>query len=408
MLAILAFTFTSGCSPSVSEGPVINVFEEMENAESINEESPSIATPAGSSEDTAERNATPEDAVAEKNPRDGPEAVVDHLEGLKVHYVDLGQADATLFEYSHEGTEYRFLIDSGNWNSSNVVNYLQSQKIKDIDIVVITHPHADHIGQLDKIIENFNVTEVWMSGDTTTSQVFQRALSAIDTHNIDYYEPRAGDVFDIGPLVVEVINPQKLTGDLHEGSVSMRIQYGEVSFLFTGDAEKQTEQAILNRGYHVKADILQLGHHGSKTSTIPEFLEEVNPEVAIYSAGKDNQYGHPHDEVLDRVKNAGIELYGTKVHGTIVVETDGKDYKISASKGGTDLKTESNNSAGCIDINTANIEELQNITHISPSRAQELIQLRLFSSIDDMKRINGIGPARIEEIKTQGLACVGG
>ena len=204
---------------------------------------------------------------------------------MKVHYIDVGQADATLIEFSDGDDAYSMLIDTGNWNSSDVVSYLQAQNIKNIDIIAITHPHADHIGQLDKIIETFNVDEVWMNGETANSQVFASALAAIEINGVDYYEPEVGDVFDIGPLEIAVLHPKSLAGSTNNNSISMRLQYGDISFLFTGDAEQQAESEMLSQGANLKAQILHVGHHGSNTSSTESFIQSVKPEVAIYSAG---------------------------------------------------------------------------------------------------------------------------
>ena len=282
-----------------------------------------------------------------------------------------------------------------------------------------THPHADHIGQMDKILHAVDVSEVWMSGDITTSQTFERVMIGIEESGVGYHEPRAGEVYDIGPLIMEIINPERLTGDFHEGSIALRIQYGNVSFLFTGDAEQQTERAILQRGHVVQADILQLGHHGSQTSTTEHFLQSVNPSVAIYSAGKGNSYGHPHESVISRVLEANINLYGTDIHGTIIVETDGHTFTVWTEKNSngavvsSDFEfstTNSNDSfvTTCIDINTAPIEVLQEIIHIGESRAEELLRLRPFESLEHLSRINGIGPSRVDDIITENLACIGG
>jgi len=208
----------------------------------------------------------------------------------------------------------------------------------------------------------------------------------------------------------------------------LKVTYGEIRFIFTGDASTSDELTMLQSGFNMDADILQLGHHGSSTSTHPTFLSEVSPSVAIYSAGVDNSYGHPHDEVVNRIKGSGIDLYGTNVHGTIIVSTDGNNYKVLTKKDGTisptsnnKLDTSGGSSAapessnkpdtpnnGCIDINSATSEQLQEIIHIGPARAEELIQLRPFQTIEDLSRINGIGPARVKDIKIQKLACIGG
>lgn len=255
-----------------------------------------------------------------------------NLDGLKVHYIDVGQADATLFEFQHEGENFNLLIDTGNFNSSNALDYLLDLGVDHIDAVMITHPHADHVGQLDKILENISVDEVWMSGYTITSQTFERAMETALNSNATYHEPRAGEVYDIGPLAIEILNPAKIEGDIHENCLSMRLTYGDISFVFTGDAEGKTEREMINSGMNLKAHILQLGHHGSETSNTPEFLQAVKPEVGIYSASTNNQYGHPHQSVLDRLESLGIQVYGTNTHGTIIVNTDGKSYEIETEK----------------------------------------------------------------------------
>jgi len=270
----------------------------------------------------------------------------------------------------------------------------------------VTHPHADHIGQLDKIIEEFSVTEVWMNGETATSQVFAKSLEAIEKYNVDYYEPEVGEVFDIGPLEITVLHPDALSANTNNNSLAMRLQYGEVSFLFTGDAEQQAENAILGSGANIQAKILHLGHHGSNTSSTPDFVQAVNPEIAIYSAGVDNSYGHPDAEVIDHITASNIPLYGTDTHGTIIVETDGKTYTVMTNKQGTLPRQPAGQS--CLDINTASEEELQEITNIGPALATALIKLRPYRSVDELTTVKGIGPGRLHDIKSQGLACVGG
>lgn len=341
--------------------------------------------------------------------------------GLKAHFMDVGQGDSTLFQFSDGGEDFTILIDAGNWTGDEVIHYLRSQKVSQIDIAIGTHPDADHIGQLDQVINTFNVGEVWLSGNTNPSQTFQRLLKAIDAKKVDYYEPRMGEQFEVGPLQIDVLYPKTISEQDNEESISLKLTYGDVRFILTGDATTDDELKMLQSGIDVKADILKLGHHGSSTSTHPTFLREVQPDVAIYSAGLNNTYGHPHQEVVNLVQNSTIQLYGTDVHGTVIVETDGKDYKILTKKDGTitpsssgstpkdEVKVEPAPIGGrCIDINTASIERLQEIMHIGPARAHDLINIRPFTSVDDLGRIKGIGPARIADIKSQGLACIGG
>jgi competence protein ComEC len=248
---------------------------------------------------------------------------------LIAHYFDVGQGDATLLA----GPDFTILIDAGRHDRSDVVPHLVTAGVQAIDLLVGTHPHADHIGQFPAVLGKFPVTEVWMSGNTHTTLTFERAIDAILASGAAYHEPRAGEVYQIGSARVEVVNPESLTGNLHQGSVSLRIIFGEVAFLFTGDAEAPTETAMIARGHPLHAQILQLGHHGSGTSSTLAFLQAVNPEVAIYSAGRNNSYGHPHDEVIDRLQSLGIAIYGTDVNGTIRVISDGATYRVEPYAG---------------------------------------------------------------------------
>ncbi|MDC3415000.1 MBL fold metallo-hydrolase [Terrihalobacillus insolitus] len=357
---------------------------------------------------------TEEKGDDENNPNDRS------LPKLTVHFIDVGQADATLFEFG----SFTLLIDAGNWDSTDVVDYLSGQGISKLDIVVGTHPDADHIGQLDKIINQFEVGEVWLSGNTNTSETFQEVLIAIDSKNVDYDEPRAGDIYDIGPLKIDILNPETISGNSNEESISMKLTYGDVSFVFTGDAGTAAEQNMIQSGNNLNATILQLGHHGSSTSNSPVFLDAVNPEVAIYSAGSDNPYGHPHEEVVEAINERGIELYGTDVNGNILVTTTGKSYAVKTQKEGSVVPSNEGNSIEeddneqqstapdsedyCIDINNASRQELQEIVNIGPERSKDLIDLRPFDSMNDLTKINGIGSGRINEIKEQGLACIKG
>lgn len=355
------------------------------------------------------------------------------LEELKVHYIDAGQADATLFEFADESEEYTILYDTGDWNKTDVVDYLSSEGIEELDLVIVSHPDADHIGQLDKVIEQFEVEEVWMSGNTTTSDVFTRSLEAIQENEVGYYEPRAGDQFDVGPVAIEIVYPVELTGNANADSISMMVSYGEIDFMFTADAGKAQEIEMVNSEMNIDAEILSLGHHGSDTSSDPAFIEAVSPEVAVYSAGVDNSYGHPNSEVVSLIQDKGIELYGTDIDGTIIVTTDGTEYNIRSVKKGvvktgkmedsansdakivtakeTEESSQESNlspSSEMIDINTASYGELLEIVHIGPERAENIIALRPFERVEELIEVEGIGAARLDDILTEGKAYTGG
>lgn len=340
--------------------------------------------------------------------KDGQKRAVqgDSTSFLRAHFIDVGQADATLLQIKHQDELMTILIDTGDWNRSDALQYLQKENIETIDLIAITHPHADHIGQLSKIIEAFDVGEVWMNGEIVNSQVFADALTAIEQKGIDYYEPTAGDTFDVGDVAIEIIHPDGLSLNTNNNSIVMRLQYGDISFLFTGDAEKAAEEKMLAGDADLSASILHLGHHGSNTSSTGNFLEAVRADTAIYSAGVNNSYGHPDAEIIERVKARNMDVYGTDEMGTIVLETDGQNVQIMTEK--DDALPAPLLDKKCIDLNTASIDELQKLKHIGEKMANEVITARPFKSLDDLIHVKGIGESRLKEILDQNLACVGG
>ncbi|KAL0207204.1 hypothetical protein P9112_011832 [Eukaryota sp. TZLM1-RC] len=253
---------------------------------------------------------------------------------FSLHFIDVGQGDATLLIGSHNSTNFSVLIDTGRWQTNDVVPYLISQNIDHLDLVIITHPHADHIGQLPSVLHNFQVDEVWMSGTSTTSQTFLRALRATLQSNALYKEPRYGDSWNKGGLALEVLNPTFIGSDLHAGCVCVRAVYGDFKAVFTGDAEESTERAMNSRKLNnLSAQLLKLGHHGSFTSSTESFVDAVNPKIAIYSASATNGYGHPSPVVLERLADRGIPVFGTAERSTIVVDVKhtGGDFVLRAA-----------------------------------------------------------------------------
>lgn len=211
------------------------------------------------------------------------------------------------------------LVDAGDWQREDVVQYLRDQGVAEVDLLVGTHAHADHIGQMREVIEEFEVHEVWLNGDTHTSATFEGVVEAIEQSDAGYVEPRAGEVYALGKMKIEILHPEELAGDLHRNCLAFRIALGEFQAMFTGDLEKEMELKIIERNLELDVEVYQVGHHGSRTSSSEEFLLEADPEVAVYSAGEDNTYGHPHEETIERMENLGITLYGTDVHGTVIV-----------------------------------------------------------------------------------------
>jgi len=261
-----------------------------------------------------EENGEPAEDEKDEDTEEKPE--------LKAYCFDVGQADATLLK----GQEAKILIDAGHWQRSEVVSHLNSANVERIDKFIATHPHADHIGQADEVLNSFEIGKVWICGNEHDTQTYEDFVEAKEGENVR--KPRKGEEYEVGNMEIEILNPASLTGDLHRDCLSLRIEYGEVSFLFTGDAEEDAEMAMLNSEQSLDADIYQLGHHGSRTSSNRPFLREVDPEVGIYSAGEDNEYGHPHDRITDKFDDKSIDMHGTKEYGTIKVITDGVDFEV--------------------------------------------------------------------------------
>lgn len=234
---------------------------------------------------------------------------------LRADFIDVGQADSTLLK----GPSANVLVDTGDWRSEDVVSYLESEDIETIDLIILTHLDADHIGQAEKIIKEFEVKEVWMSGRSRSTDTFEGLVRAMINSDVGYYEPRRGEAFRVGEMMFEVLHPVSTPTTSNSGIVT-KVVFGESSFMFSGDAESGAESELVDSGVDLKSDVYQVGHHGSATSSTPEFVEAVDPRIAVYSAAVDSQYGHPDDEVIERLNRMGIELYGTPVHGTVVVE----------------------------------------------------------------------------------------
>lgn len=251
---------------------------------------------------------------------------------LQVHFIDVGQADATLLHHR----DVTVLVDTGHWQGDDLVGYLRGVGVEHLDLVIATHAHADHLGQFDQVLGHFDVDEVWWSGATTTTRTFERALAALEESDATYHEPRSGEVVDLGSLVIEVINPPDGVdlSNLHDSGIAVRIRFGDIGIVLTGDAAASTEQRMVAaHASELRAEVLQLGHHGSATSTTPQFLEAVAPNVAIWSAAADSPYGHPHREVLERLAHAGIPTFGTGQRGHMILVTDGHAWRLVDADG---------------------------------------------------------------------------
>jgi len=255
---------------------------------------------------------------------------------LEVHAINVGQADATLVIGP---TGETMLIDSGDWrdDGETVLEYLRAHDVDRIDHLVTTHPHADHIGGHAAVIEYYEteadgIGAVYDPGVAHTSATYDRYLDAVEEHDVALLEAAAGDEIPFEGVGATVYNPPPASDstELHEASLTLRLEYGETAFLFTGDAEAGTEDRMAEAyGDDLSADVFHAGHHGSRTSSSDALLEVVDPAATVVSSDYDSQYGHPHEEALDRFAERGIEAYWTATHGTIVFTSDGETIAVA-------------------------------------------------------------------------------
>lgn len=251
---------------------------------------------------------------------------------LKVNFIDVGQADCILIQLP-DGKNV--LIDGGNRDDSAVIdNYLKSKSVKTIDYLIATHPHEDHIGSLPFVVKNFNIKSVYMPKAVSNTKIFEDLLSQIKAKGLKINTASAGvNIIDSGDVKLLLLAPNgAIYDETNEYSAVAKLTYKNTSFLFTGDAEAVSEGEMLKAGYDLKADLLKVGHHGGRTSTSMEFLKSVSPKYAVISVGKNNDYGHPHKETLDRLNKSGAQIFRTDELGTIVAVSDGKLINIESSK----------------------------------------------------------------------------
>lgn len=250
---------------------------------------------------------------------------------LQVTFIDVGQGDAAWLKTPDN---WDILIDGGpRSEGAGVVSYLQDHGVTDIEVLVLSHPHEDHVGGLVTVLERMEVDQALTNCQPYSSPIYESFQDLLTNNEIPTTCVREGDNFAWGSSIsATVVNPPDPlpTGPdpINNNSVVLRISYGTIDFLFTGDIESEAEAEIVGRSRTIEAEILKVAHHGSRSSSTVLFLAPVDPEVAVISVGASNRYGHPHSETLTRLSNAGVTIYRTDLHGTIVIATDGTTYSV--------------------------------------------------------------------------------
>lgn len=256
---------------------------------------------------------------------------------LTITFLDIGQGDAALLETP---SGKKILIDGGpgpgSWDESGwdagekiLLPFLKKKGIKKIDVAVMSHPHWDHFGGFPALFENIPVGTLLDGGHPHPSTMYEKFLKQVYETDTKYQVVRRGDVLDWDPLLsVKVLHPTDVPWDNpNDNSIVLKITYGRISILFTGDAEGPSEEDIVSEfGGRLKAQVLKVGHHGSRTSSHEDFLSYVQPETAVISCGRNNRFRHPHGSTLSRLENAGCTIYRTDTDGNVIMTTNGKTY----------------------------------------------------------------------------------
>lgn len=256
-------------------------------------------------------------------------------EKLSVHFIDVGQADAIFVSCG----DNNMVIDAGNnEDGEKVSSYIKSFGVSKLDYVIGTHPHEDHIGGLDTVIEDYQVDKVLMPEYKEKTDTYEEVIKVIKNKNLKITKPVVGTIYNLGDAQFTIIAPNKSDyGDNPNNySIGIKLTFGKNTFVMVGDAEKEAEKDILSNGIDIQADVLKISHHGGATSTSDEFLHAVDPTYAVISVGKDNTYGHPSSDVVTRLQDDDVQIYRTDKQGTIIATSDGINVSLKCETSNSD------------------------------------------------------------------------
>lgn len=264
----------------------------------------------------------------------GQSGSAEKIEELEVHFIDVGQGDATLVKCGGQA----MLIDAGENDKGVLVqNYLRKQGVKALDYLIVTHPDSDHCGGADVIITKYDIDTVIMPNYSKDTASYRDVVRALDYKHYQVTEPKVGDYYRLGDAGFTIIAPNKddYGDEANNYSVGILLEHGDKKFVFTGDAEEEAEKDMIDSGMDLSADVLKAGHHGSRTASTDDFVAMVHPEYAVISCGEDNEYGHPHAATLNTFRGLGIKVFRTDEQGSLIALSDGSTITWNASPSDT-------------------------------------------------------------------------
>lgn len=283
------------------------------------------------------------------------------LSEMAVHFIDVGQGDATLIICDDEA----MLIDAGDNNQgTKIQNYLQKQGVKSLKYVIATHPDADHIGGMDVVLYKFNCDTIVMTDEEKDSNTYRDVIDTMKGKGYKNTKPVVGNTYTLGDAEFTIVGPKRITDDSNNNSVAILLKHGENEFLFTGDAEETQEADIVKSGISLDVDVYKVGHHGSKTSSSTELLNLATPTYAVISCGEGNSYGHPHAETLNNLRSNKVKVFRTDEQGSIVATSNGTEIKWNCSpsetwQAGEATESSSNNEKKDTVVNNPQKEQVE-------------------------------------------------
>lgn len=366
------------------ETGLVEAQAQAEGVESGQGSGPEESSPADNLSDSSVDYPADDSPAAGKNVED---------ENLTVHFIDVGQGDSILLEYDGK----TMLVDAGERDKGTEVSeYLREQSISSIDYVVATHPHSDHIGGMDEVLNSFQVGHFIDSGFPHTSKTYENMLTTINEKNIPFEVAKKGEKIELDPAVdIEVLNPEsEYSDELNENSVVLKVNYGEVSFLLMGDAGLKTEEKLMSTGYDLDSDILKVGHHASRSGSGEAFISAVSPEISVIEVGAGNDYGHPHAEILDRLQITS-KVFRTDLDGSITVTTDGSAYTITTQKSGLEGENPENVGLGKTGSEENGMEKTETAVNGISTSAESTVSVSDLSLQDEWVEITNRGSSPV-------------